>query len=168
MLLLLYLMLTLLVSALCSPACAATSRIRVTMVAHRYFYATESGVALLALLLSYFYISTLNYCFWSFTSSLLLLLPRYNFLFYATTSTAVVTMVALFCPGGGRGGDVWGAQTTPGVAPPPYPPPLSMSRPKEDHRLNTNVMTGLQILQRQRQGSKAGGSSEYQYVDCSI
>ena len=101
MLLLLYLMLTLLVSALCSPACAATSCIRVTMVAHRYFYATESGVALLALLLSYFYISTLNYCFWSFTSSLLLLLPRYNFLFHATTSTAVVTMVALFCPGGG-------------------------------------------------------------------
>ena len=53
---------------------------------------------------------------------MLLLLPRYYFLFYATTSTAVVTMVALFCPGGDRGGDVWGAQTTPGVAPAPYPP----------------------------------------------
>ena len=123
MLLLLYLMLTLLLSALCSPACAATSRIRVTMVAHRFFYATESGVALLVLLLWHFYISTLNYCFGGFTTYLLLLLPRYYyFLFHATTSTAVVTMVALFCPGGGRGGDVWGAQTTPGVAPPPYPP----------------------------------------------
>ena len=115
MLLLLYLMLTLLLSALCSPACAATSRIRVTMVAHRYFYFTASRVALLVVLPWHFYIPTLNYCFGGFTTSLLLLLPRYYFLFYTTTSTAAVTMVALFCPGGGRGGDVWGAQTTPGV-----------------------------------------------------
>ena len=80
MLLLLYLMLTLLLSALCSPACAATSRIRLTMVAHRYFYSTAFRVALLVLLLWYFYISTSNFCFWGFntsTSTLLLLVLRY-------------------------------------------------------------------------------------------
>ena len=78
-----YLMLTLLLSALCSPACAATSRIRVTMVAHRYFYATASGevsgTTSMILLHLYFKLLFLGfyYFFATSTSTLLLLALRY-------------------------------------------------------------------------------------------
>ena len=166
MLLLLYLMLTLLLSALCSPACAATSRIRVTMVAHRYFYATASGevsgTTSMILLHLYFKLLFLGfyYFFATSTSTLLLFFLRYYIYCCGDNGGALLSRWRPRWRRLGRPDNPWGGQST-------ISPSLAMSRPKEDHRLNTNVMTGLQILQRQRQGSKAGGSSEYQYVDCS-
>ena len=124
MLLLLYLMLTLLLSALCSPACAATSRIRLTMVAHRYFYSTAFRVALLVLLLWYFYISTLNFCFWGFktsTSTLLLLVLRYYIYCCGDNGGALLSRWRPRWRRLGRPDNPWGGRST-------ISPSLSMSR----------------------------------------
>ena len=118
MLLLLYLMLTLLLSALCSPACAATSRIRVTMVAHRYFYATASGevsgTTSMILLHLYFKLLFLGfyYFFATSTSTLLLLALRYYIYCCGDNGGALLSRWRPRWRRLGRPDNPWGGTTT--------------------------------------------------------